>query len=300
MPRESVPRSGRIPKEVGVLLTGSDADGKVFAEETRTVMLSRYGAEVVSRHTLYPEQEMILCRLDMHKEAEVRIVGKIGFQSRSYTYGVAFLDPNIIFWDVEFPPLTELEKAARRCLLECSRCKNREIVEHGDIERQVFAINDGIVRHCERCGCSTAWIRAADDADDKWVSPESEHEPEQAAFQAPPAESEIPMPAVQPRNKRKHVRANVNFTACIRRPGFDDDVVICEDMSRGGFCFRSSKRYHVNSFIEVAVPYSAGAPSIFVPAEIVYVLDLPEKGLFRCGAAYNRTPWGAFAVERDV
>ncbi|MGB6429984.1 MAG: hypothetical protein WBF06_05330, partial [Candidatus Acidiferrales bacterium] len=111
MPRESVPRSGRIPKEVGVLLTGSDADGKVFAEETRTVMLSRYGAEVVSRHTLYPEQEMILCRLDMHKEAEVRIVGKIGFQSRSYTYGVAFLDPNITFWDVEFPPLTELEKA---------------------------------------------------------------------------------------------------------------------------------------------------------------------------------------------
>jgi hypothetical protein len=57
-------------------------------------------------------------------------------------------------------------------------------------------------------------------------------------------------------------------------------------MSRGGLRFKSRKRYFERSSIEVAVPYAPGGQSIFVHARIVYVLELPEEKLFRCGVAY--------------
>src|SRR5215469_2150360 len=93
MPSESVRRSSRIPKEIDVLLVGSDTEGKVFSEQTKTVLLSRHGAGIVSRYKLSAEQELILRRLDTNREAEVRLVGQIGVEGEVYTYGVAFWTP---------------------------------------------------------------------------------------------------------------------------------------------------------------------------------------------------------------
>src|SRR5215472_5677125 len=64
MSLEGVRRSSRIPKEIAILLTGSDIEGKVFSEQTKTVLLSRHGAGIVSRYKLSAEQELILRRLD--------------------------------------------------------------------------------------------------------------------------------------------------------------------------------------------------------------------------------------------
>src|SRR6202040_1019313 len=41
------------------------------------------------------------------------------------------------------------------------------------------------------------------------------------------------VPTKDRENRRKHVRTRVNFKACVRRAGMADDVVACEDMSRG-------------------------------------------------------------------
>jgi PilZ domain len=90
-------------------------------------------------------------------------------------------------------------------------------------------------------------------------------------------------------NRRKHARTRVNFKACVRRAGSADDVVACEDMSRGGLRFKSSKEYFEKTVIDVAVPYSPGDQAIFVPAQIVYVQELPEQKLYRCGAMYLRS-----------
>ena len=121
-------RSGRIPKEIAILLMGTDPEGKVFSEETKTVVLSRHGAGVVSSHKLGADQELILRRLDNNKETEIRLVGQIGSQSDRYTYGVAFLDPALDFWKIPFPPPTQSEQAASRFLMECVICKAHEIV----------------------------------------------------------------------------------------------------------------------------------------------------------------------------
>ena len=96
-------------------------------------------------------------------------------------------------------------------------------------------------------------------------------------------------PAASLDNRRKYARTKVNYKACVRRSGFADDVVTCEDMSKGGICFRSRKQYFVRSNIEVAVPYSPGGNAIFVPAEIAWVVEITKDKLYRCGVAYRRT-----------
>jgi hypothetical protein len=89
-------------------------------------------------------------------------------------------------------------------------------------------------------------------------------------------------------NRRKHARTRVNLKACVRRPGVTNDVVACEDMSRGGLRFKSKRKYTEKMLIDVAVPYSPGDQAIFVPAQIAYVQELPEQKLYRCGVTYLR------------
>jgi len=55
---------------------------------------------------------------------------------------VAFLDPEIDFWGVKFPSLTDSEVRAIHLLLECSSCKGREAVDQSDLAADVFAINE--------------------------------------------------------------------------------------------------------------------------------------------------------------
>jgi hypothetical protein len=68
-----------------------------------------------------------------------------------------------------------------------------------------------------------------------------------------------------------------------------DDVVSCEDMSRGGLRFKSTKQYFATTMIEVAVPYAPGGQSIFVPGQIMYVHESPAEGVFHCGVAYIKS-----------
>jgi PilZ domain len=277
-------RSSRIPKEIPILLVGSDMEGKMFSEKAKTVLLSRHGAGIVSEYKLSPEQELILRSLETNKEAEVRVVGQLGSEGESYTYGVAFLNQNIDFWGIEFPPVSQSEKAANRVLLQCASCKAREMVEQSDLESDVYIVNEGIVRHCKSCGSSTHWKRAEDEAG----LPEAAQEPESAAVPEAVESEPESRPALRAENRRKHVRTKVSFKGCVRSFASGDDIVSCEDISRGGLRFKSRKSYAVKTDVEVAAPYSPGSPNIFVRGKIVYVQELPGEKYFRYGVAYAK------------
>jgi hypothetical protein len=152
-------RSGRISKSVPILLIGSDTEGRVFSEVTHTVVLSLHGAGVVSSHKLLAEQELVLRSMVTNREAEVRVVGEIGEQGDKHTYGVAFLDDSMDFWQVDFPPPPSLEERPLEFLLECSACGSPETVLNGDFEFDVVAIHGGLVKYCGECGFATVWKR---------------------------------------------------------------------------------------------------------------------------------------------
>jgi len=353
--------SGRIPKQIPILLIGSDLGGRVFSEHTTTVLLSLHGAGILSRHKLSPEQELILRWTEKNTEAEIRVVGHIGEQSGRHTYGVAFFDLNLNFWGIDFPPVSPLEKELGLLSLVCSSCNTLEKVDDTSFEADICATNEGVLRYCKRCGSSTLWkplhpvtnqqSASVKDAQLPLFSPSPTPPPSQipatpsnsipapaalpitppappapptsfyaqshnSACDSDPSQSPLllaspgsvgdpvgkpqaavltlspPVPeksAVPRINRRKHPRVQVSYSACIRHPQRGDEIVTCEDMSKGGLRFKSRQRYYAQSLIEVAVPYQPGQPAIFVPARIVFVEPLPEQSLFRCGVQYLKS-----------
>lgn len=272
---QKVRRSGRVTLAVPIELVGTDVYGQEFWEETKTAVVSRYGAAVISRRKLIPQQEMTIRRLDTNKEAEIRIVAKVSDEKDGYVYGVGFTNSDVNFWDVELPGSTRTQNEAHSVILMCGSCQTRESVQAGEIALGILDEEQGVSRFCKRCQTSTRWKHVEDDASLKSVQP--------TRPSAPPGSS-VATPAPR-RNTRKDVRAKVNARACVRIGNYSDEVT-CRDMSRGGLCFDSRRRYVPGDQIQIAVPFTPGAENLFVSARIAYVRELPEQNLFRHGAAY--------------
>jgi PilZ domain len=370
-------RSGRIAKELAIVLLGTDATGKVFSEETITVVLSRHGAGVVTRYRFSPDERLTLRLPSSAKEAEIRLVGQIGGEPGRYVYGVTFVDPNPDFWPMEFPPPDPFEPASQRIALECSMCQTRAEMEQGDIEEDVYSATGNILRHCAECGTTTPWKKATGEApsapviapaelpsnlpslplapraskpssigapmhssaesfeielptsggpastalsssysassavsefaslSDIQISPAATSTT--AVLTAPEPVTALPSPKValpvvklqdvparaldatgKRVNQRRNVRIRVSFSACVRHATHADEVVECENVSKGGVCFHSLQQYPLDSLIEIAAPFSPGEAALFVPAKIKRVETLSGGLVFRYGVEYTK------------
>jgi hypothetical protein len=159
MSSKKVRRSGRVSKSVPILLIGSDAEGRVFTEETHTVVLSLHGAGIVSTNKMIAEQELVLRSRESNTETEIRIVGEIGSQDGRYTYGVEFLNDELDFWQMDFPAPPSATQRPLELVLECGSCGDTVTLLNGDYEFDVCAIHGGLVRYCTDCGYATVWKR---------------------------------------------------------------------------------------------------------------------------------------------
>jgi PilZ domain len=290
-------RSGRLIQAVPILLIGTDDDGRVFSEETHAVVLSRYGAGIVSRQKFVAEQELILRILKSGREAEVRVVGEIGDQQDLHIYGVTFVNEEGNFWQVEFPPPPSWRPVG--LILECGSCKQIVELKDGDFEYDICAIHGGLARFCNECGLLTVWRRSTAPAPvtkekNKTAGPREQVTVEPANLAPAPQKTEefvTLADAMEGVERRARVRVKVNFCACVRTEAFGDDLVQCVDMSRGGVCFRSSHTYHKGMSVLIAVPFSAeakDAPAIFVRGRIAHVEELADEGVHRCGVEFMR------------
>ena len=159
MTSKKMRRSGRLFKSVPILLIGSDADGRVFTEATHTVVLSLHGAGIISNYKLLAEQEIILRSAETNREAEIRVVGEIGSEDGHHTYGVAFLDGDLDFWEMDFPHPPPPAERPLELMLACGSCGETVTLLNGDYEFDVCAIHGGLVRYCTDCGYATVWRR---------------------------------------------------------------------------------------------------------------------------------------------
>ena len=153
-------RSGRMIRRLPILLFGHDEEGHTFTEHTHTVVLSRHGAGILSTHSFTPEQELILRVKETSRETEVRVVGEIAAEGELHTYGVAFLDEDLDFWQMEFPQVPVLGEQPQVIPLECGSCGDRVEVANGEFEYDICQIHGGLTRHCAQCGTLTVWRRA--------------------------------------------------------------------------------------------------------------------------------------------
>lgn len=318
-----VRRSGRIAKEIRILLLGMDISGAVFSEETRTVTLSRHGAGIISKHKLATDGLLIMRFQGGSAEAAIRLVGQLGQDARGFVYGVAFVDEEEDFWELKFPPPSAWSLELNGPML-CVSCKRCEVVDQSEVEADVYALSASILRYCGNCGTTTTWRRASDGAG---APPNSapagsgsvartltqtcaqrSSETEGVAQRARPrlagaeliVDEPLPAPALPPTasavvakaaNRRKDVRTRVNFSACVRF-GQSEEIVECANLSKRGFAFRSRKRYPVGGEVQVAVPYYPGTPPSFVTGSVRHVTALPNHN-FHYGVMYVSLSGGA-------
>jgi hypothetical protein len=265
-------RTDRLELAMPIQVMGFDLCGKNFHSEGHTSVVNRHGALIELPFKLGVDQEMTIRCLQNNKEADFRVVGILESDGRKSKYGVALIDPSIDLWGIEFPSLSESDEALGKTVLQCSHCRGSEVIHLNEVEVEVLEATHAIQRYCKRCSAIT--------------SRKIGEPPPKPAGEAAKG-SDGRKQSSSGGSKRKHERVKSTAVACIRMQGVHEEIVACEDISRGGLCFRSRTNYLAGSQLEVAVPYVAGSGNIFVPIQIVRVEPIGDS--FRIGAAYLKT-----------
>jgi hypothetical protein len=268
--RQSDRVSFRMPVEASWFTSG----GAEVRQSAETLLVSRNGGVLRMSEKLFPGQELTLRRQregDTWKIARAKVMAEIDHEPEGFLYAIAMVEHRADFWDIDFPAPQQGQEALARLLMECSFCQRREVVYLNEPELKSFEVRKCVARLCTHCDSPSIWIEAQPEV---------------------PQEPPVPMPSpddrVAPRRNRTRVKARV--LACIRRRGFQEEVAVCEDLSKGGISFRSRNQYPEGTRLEVAVPFTPGSAAIFVPIRIVFSQAIPAAGLFRHGAAYVRIP----------
>jgi hypothetical protein len=272
---EGLRQSDRVSFRMPVEASWYDSGGIAVKQTAQTLLVSRNGAVLRLPEKLSTGQAITLRRQnegDDRKTTRARIVAEIDHEPDGFLYAIAILEPRSDFWDIEFPSPQKADEAIARLLMECSFCQRREVAYLNELELKSFEARKCVARLCKICDAPSIWIEAQSEIPNPEDSPSK-----------PPVQ-----PHVYPRRNRARVKARV--LACVRRRGFQEEVIVCEDLSKGGISFRSRNQYPEGCRLEVAVPFTPGAGAIFVPIRIVFSQPIPSAGLFRHGAAYIKPP----------
>ncbi len=269
---EALRQSDRVNLRMPIEASWFASGGVAVKQAAQTLLVSRNGGVLCLAEKMSPGQELTLRRQngDDWKSARARVLAEFDREPEGFLYAFVILEPRNDFWGIEFPAPYTAEDALARLLMECSFCQRREVVYLNELQVKSFEVRKCVARVCTHCDAPSIWIEAQSATTQEPVAPK-------------PAEERI-----NPHRKKNRVKARV--LACIRRRGFQEEVAVCEDLSKGGLSFRSRNQYPEGTRAEVAVPFTPGAGAIFVPIRIVFSQALPAVGLYRHGAAYVKPP----------
>jgi hypothetical protein len=275
MRSEGLRQSDRVNFRMPVEASWFTSSGSEVRQAAETLLVSRNGGVLRIAEKLFPGQELTLRRQregETWKIARARVMAEIDHEPEGFLYAIAMVEHRSDFWDIDFPSPHQGQEALARLLMECSFCQRREVVYLNEPELKSFEVRKCVARLCAHCDSPSIWIEAQ-----------------------PEIPQQVPLATVGPSDdrvvpRRNRTRVKARVLACIRRRGFQEEVAVCEDLSKGGISFRSRNQYPEGTRLEVAVPFTPGSAAIFVPIRIVFSQPIPAAGLFRHGAAYVRVP----------
>lgn len=271
------PSASSLTGELPIEVFGADLDGRQFVEQTRTLTITRDGATILLANKLAPESELIVRNPLTNEEADARVVDLIQDAASLYVYGIAFTNPSVNLWQVEFPEV----QCQKTTTMKCSRCHAVEAVLLGEIQMKIVESKQELRRHCECSNSWTTWKRTDEGVTERGATERGMRDRQR---KIPPME-EPTTRALQERRREK--RTAMKAAACLRC--YEGEVVVeCEDVSRGGFRFKSRKAYAVGMRIEAAIPYAKSSVNIFVTAQIIYQQE-SSGGFYRHGVAYLKS-----------
>ena len=97
-------RSMRVLLSVPITVTGKNARGQDFVEQTRTLVVNAHGALVTLSAQVLPGQKVRLVNKATDDSLLCRVVHVSAPQAGRLQIGVEFEMPSPSFWHIDFPP----------------------------------------------------------------------------------------------------------------------------------------------------------------------------------------------------
>ena len=97
-------RSQRVLMQVGVQVSGNDAQGRYFREHTDTLAINAHGALILLHARVTSGSILKLANKRTQEEQECHVVFLGPVRGEKAEIGLEFLAPRPQFWRVAFPP----------------------------------------------------------------------------------------------------------------------------------------------------------------------------------------------------
>lgn len=97
-------RSMRVLLSVPISVSGKNASGQDFSEETRTLVVNAHGALISLAAPLIADQRIQVSNKATKQSLSCRIVYVGAVQAGKAQMGIEFEKPSSSFWQIDFPP----------------------------------------------------------------------------------------------------------------------------------------------------------------------------------------------------
>jgi hypothetical protein len=253
-------RTERVLLRIPIEVKGTAADGEPFNEKTFTLVVNRDGARIGLKTLLRPNDRLSITNLQNRVCCPFRVVERATdtLGDGLPEFGVECLEPDVNVWGINFP--RKMAAPAKEemvdALLECSRCKVRELAQLTLEQYRGLISQSSVDRDCGKCAARTNWVFGFVEA-----------EPDEAAAAAPDPASSSEGGGIE---RRRAKRVTVKLPVRLRLDDGRDEVARTENLSKTGVCFASDLDLKRGDALKVTVGYAAGANAAEIKARVVW------------------------------
>ncbi len=252
-------RSDRLLLQIPIHVSGRDAGGEHFEEETVTVSVNQHGGCISLIHSLQPGGTIKVRHLLNGREEEFRVIGLVRevFSNRA-EWGVELADPTVEFWGIEFTPPPE--SVEPKALIQCQVCSQVVLAPFSHSGYEILLHTGLLSRHCDRCGETTRWQPS----------------------EVPTGSGAVTSPA-QPLahdERRKTRRRSLAMRLQLHRASGQTELVRTSDVSRGGLSFISRQVFRVGEEVGFILPFGRQKEPVETQGHIAWARQTPEGCLY--------------------